>query len=206
MKRLITFATLREATPSLQLLEASLSSEKNLYLFSDGYVLITGIGLMAAATQTALHLPLADEVWNFGIAGALRDDLPIGTICTVQSVSKFLFFPEDIDTHTKNMGALAFPTYALASAGTSLISSDFPIYHPMIRSQLALNHHIVDMEGYGIAFSAKQAQKPFRLWKIISDFASQEGPQLIQQHIDRLAIQSAELISQEISNPASFQP
>jgi adenosylhomocysteine nucleosidase len=201
---LIAFATYREANPTLKALEASSSSQKNLFTFSNGYILITGIGMLAAASQTALHLPLVQEVWNFGIAGALQDDLPIGTVCPIQSVSKFLLLPENVDAHTEQMASNIFPAFSLETTGTKLITSDFPIHQPHMRSRLSESHQIVDMEGYGIAYAAMHAQKPCRLWKIISDFSTSEGQKLITQHIDRLAEQISELVLCQVQNNASF--
>lgn len=196
---LITFATHREAAPTLKALEASSSNQKNLYTFSGGYLLITGIGMLAAASQTSLHIPLAQEVWNFGIAGALKDGLAIGTVCPVQSVSKFLLLPEDADAHTETFSSTIFPVFSLNTSGIKLISSDFPIHHSQTRALLAKNNQIVDMEGYGIAYAAKQDQKPCHMWKIISDFAAQDGHKIISQHIDRLAEQTSEFIINELS-------
>lgn len=201
---LIVFATYEEANPTLKALEASSSNQKDLFTVSNGYILITGMGMLAAASQTALHLPLVQEVWNFGIAGALRDDLPIGTICQIHSVSKLYILPENADAYTMDMTKNIFPVFSLASKGVKLISSDFPIHQPNVRAQLAKNYQIVDMEGYGIAFAAAQAKKPCRLWKLVSDFADLEGEKLIVQHIDRLAEQISEVIKNEMAITEPF--
>lgn len=191
---LITFATYREAVHTIKMLEAIKSDDPNLFTFAEGYLLVTGMGMLAAASQTAQHLPFVQEIWNLGIAGALHDTTGIGTICEIQNVSKFLYFPDDIDSHSHQFSSSLFSPLSLSSHGSCLVSTDFPIHNLGLRTRLASSYHLVDMEGYGIAFTASRAKIKCRMWKLISDFASSDGQKLIAQHIDRLSEQFSTLV------------
>ena len=57
---------------------------------------------------------------------------------------------------------------------------------------------LVDMEGYGVAFAAAALGKKCRMWKIISDFTSPEGRDLIRKHKKELSEKIAEKILENL--------
>ncbi|MDR3624948.1 MAG: hypothetical protein P4L16_07410 [Chlamydiales bacterium] len=193
---LITFATIQEASPSIDVLKAFYSKENECYLFEKGRIVITGIGSIAASARTMHHLTECKEVWNFGLAGALKKNYEIGSLLSIQSASKWLHFPEELDSHSKTFSQQAHPSLNIKEQGAHLISSDYPIHNPQIKENLALTYDLVDMEGYGIAYAASLANKPCSLWKIVSDFASTDGQKLIKQHINSLAINISHFLAE----------
>lgn len=198
---LLTFATEREAAPSIEALQASYCKQKEAYQFAYGYLAITGMGAIAAAATTARLLPYTQEVWNYGIAGSLNPDLALGELMQIQSVSKSLQLPVDLDSYSLLFAKKLFPTIALGAPGASLITSDFPIHHPLRKKELH-PHLLVDMEGYGIAHAAQLRQKKCRIWKIVSDFADIGGPQLILAQIDQMAQQIAKKLQEHLLQTA----
>lgn len=192
--QLITFATYLEAKNFLDRIEAFPLKEKHLYKIDKGLVMITGIGSLAAASQITPYLPGCEGVWNFGLAGALKPNQPIGTIQAIKEVSKWLSFPEDIDAHSHQFGSQAHPPLTLSDKGASLLSSDYPIHSPRLRDELSSQFDLIDMEGYGIAYAAKLFDKPCTLHKVVSDFVSLDGPDLIRKHCEELSLVLADYI------------
>lgn len=180
---LITFASHEEARASIHLLKAIQLEKTNLYKFERGNILVTGMGSIAAAATTMPYLNTTTEIWNYGLAGSLKEGLTIGSLHPIQTASKWLHFPHKLDEHSKNFGSKIHPTFANQQHGLHLISSDYPIHAKSLRQRMSLNYDLVDMEGYGIAFAATACKVPYSLWKIVSDFASHEGPDLIKKHI-----------------------
>ena len=72
-KLLIVFAHPLEAVPTIAALKAHTIHPDHLYEFDRGRILISGLGPVAGAAQTAVKSEGCDEIWNFGLAGALDD-------------------------------------------------------------------------------------------------------------------------------------
>ena len=150
------------------------------YLPSDLPLVITGIGKTAAAAAIARALTETTgitEVVNLGTAGALRDGL------------EGLHLPGTVLNHEISAEALRVlgydPMEHLEIPGGSeivLASGDMFVTDPAHRTRLAAHAHLVDMEGYAVAWAARQAGVPVRLVKHVSDQAdeaSMEWPQLV---------------------------
>jgi len=136
-------------------------------------VVVTGIGKTAAAAATTEALLRRDRdglvVLNIGTVGALRDGL------------NGLYLPSSVINHDINgdaIRALGYdPTDELPIAGgdgTVLASGDVFVTDPAVRARLAERAHLVDMEGYGVAFACRRLGVPVRLVKHVSD-AADEG-------------------------------
>ncbi|MCP5469982.1 MAG: hypothetical protein H7A36_05705 [Chlamydiales bacterium] len=186
MKRLLIFATLVEAKATIEALNAFPAGD--LYAFENGLIAICGIGIHQAQACTSRYAQECDEVWNLGFAGALSS-LPMHEIVSISKVGKYVPII-DLDPHSKEMMLNTLPTFELGGS-VPLISSDFPIHSKIHRPE---NFALVDMEGYGIAFAANALQKPLRMWKIVSDFASPEGIALIKKHKTQLS----QLLAQKV--------
>jgi nucleoside phosphorylase len=134
-------------------------------------VVVTGLGKTAAATATARALATRTDlsqltVVNIGTAGALRDRLT------------GLFLPGAVLNHDMNADAVRAlgydPQERLVVEGgdeTVLASGDVFVTDPAVRARLAERAHLVDMEGYAIAFAARSFGVPVRLVKHVSDNA-----------------------------------
>jgi len=141
------------------------------YLPTDLPLLITGIGKTAAATAVARALaetPGITEVVNLGTAGALRSGL------------EGLHLPGTVFNHEISADALRVlgydPMEHLSIAGGSgivLASGDMFVTEASHRDRLAEHAHLVDMEGYAVAWACRAHGVPVRLVKHVSDNADE---------------------------------
>ena len=136
-------------------------------------VLITGVGKSLAAVQVTRAIcehPRRDElvVVNIGTAGALRPDVAglheIGTVL-------------NHDLSADAIRALGFDPQEEISLdggrGVHLASGDLFVSDPSVRSRLAERAHLVDMEGYAIAYACRAMGVPLRMVKHVSDNADE---------------------------------
>lgn len=207
--KLIIFAQKGEASKTIEALNATpvpssiapIFSEGEIatcYLFDGGLIVIANIGIHSAQMAVSRYVHSFDEVWNLGFAGALKDDLPIGTLVEVNSIGKFISFPKNLDAHSQEIAAKTIPFFSLPSSGMRLISSDFPIYDREMRDTLSSDWDLVDMEGYGVAYASFAFNKPCRLWKIVSDFASPQGREMIRKNKEKLAEKIAFFLKEKL--------
>lgn len=193
---LIIFATTKEARSTIELTGASPVSGATVHVWSEGEVAacyrfekgliaICGTGLHPAQMCATKYAPLAEEIWNFGFAGALKKDEHLGHLVEIATNDKYL--PIALDKVSYECATSGLPSLQLSPSGHKLISSDFPVHDAERRKQLGLNWDLVDMEGYGIAYAAHFLGKKCRIWKIVSDFASCDGRELIRNHQDALS-------------------
>jgi adenosylhomocysteine nucleosidase len=194
-KILIVFAQGAEAAATIRHLEATpvpgemahIWSEGLIpccYQFEQGHIVISNVGIHYAQMAITRYAHLAGEVWNLGLAGSLKEGQPIGALLTVGTVGKYL--PHDQEN-------FSLPPFALKGSG-KLISSDFPIHDHTHRQRLSQAWDVVDMEGYGIAFACTHLNKPCKMFKIVSDFASPGGRELIRTHKAELSERMANTV------------
>ena len=134
-------------------------------------VVVTGMGKTAAAAALARALaetPGVTEVVNIGTAGALRDGL-VG-----------LHLPGSVFNHEISGDALRVlgydPLEWLEVAGgdeTVLASGDVFVTETAVRHRLGKVAHLVDMEGYAVAWTCRAFGVPVRLVKHVSDNADE---------------------------------
>ncbi|WP_408899505.1 nucleosidase [Nocardioides sp. R1-1] len=138
-------------------------------------VLVTGIGKTAAATALARHLAgrgdLADlEVVNLGTAGGLHDGL---------GAEHGLYEVGTVVNHDINADAIRALGYdpreriVVGTGETVLASGDVFVTDPAVRTRLAAQAQLVDMEGYAVAYVAREFGLPVRLVKHVSDNADE---------------------------------
>lgn len=137
-------------------------------------LVVTGLGKTAAAVATARALAsLASleglTVVNIGTAGALRDDV-VG-----------LHEPGVVLNHDINaevVRSLGYDPRERLTVGTSeivLATGDVFVTDPVVRTRLADQAHLVDMEGYAVAWAAHEFAVPVRLVKHVSDSADESS-------------------------------
>lgn len=199
INRVILFAQYGEAQATIAKLQAQaipesiapIWSEGNIptcYRYEKGYIVLTSIGIHSAITTLAKYIHQIDEVWNIGFAGTLKEDTPLGTLVEIDQVGKYTPLPVNLDARSIEIVENAIPPLFLPNRnskiknGARLISSDFPIHDQQLRQTLSHSWDLVDMEGYGIANLSLGLNKPCRLWKIVSDFASRGGRELIRKN------------------------
>jgi len=135
---------------------------------------VTGLGKTAAAVATTRALagvdPARTLVVNVGTAGALRDGL------------EGLHLPGTTINHDMNADAIRAlgydPEELLVVEGgddTVLASGDVFVTDPAVRDALAERAHLVDMEGYAVAFACRRMGVPVRLLKHVSDNADESA-------------------------------
>lgn len=134
-------------------------------------LVVTGIGKTAAAVATAQAMAQErpSHVVNIGSAGALRDGVT------------GLFEVGTVVNHDMNGDAIRALGYdpqdrlAIGSSGTVLASGDVFVTDPVVRSRLASYAHLVDMEGYAVAYAARTIGVPVTLVKHVSDNADESA-------------------------------
>ncbi|MFZ0564691.1 MAG: hypothetical protein WAM28_00625 [Chlamydiales bacterium] len=194
-KVLIVLAHENEYSHLLSSIKATALIEKKYYAFDQGWIVISGVGTYSAQMAVSQYGGKCDEIWNIGFAGYLHGERAIGEILSIEQVGKYVPLDEDeLDKESKIWMEKALPSLEIEGKGGRLISSDFPIHTERHRSRLADKWDGVDMEGYGVAFSAKWLGKKCRIWKIISDFASPGGRELIKKNRVLLSQKIADLV------------
>ena len=142
-------------------------------------VLVTGIGKVPAASAVARALatdPTVTQVVNIGSAGALHDHLEglheIGRVLNHDLSAGVL----------RQLGVDPQEWLSLPAEGLRLATGDLFVTDPVVRAGLAAVADLVDMEGYAVAWAARQAGVPVRLVKHVSDRAdeaSMDWPALV---------------------------
>jgi len=134
-------------------------------------MVITGLGKTAAAVATtrAIVQERPSLVVNVGSAGALRDGLSglfeIGTVV-------------NHDMNADAIRALGYdPRETLAIGGSDIVlaSGDVFVTDPVVRERLAAQAHLVDMEGYAVAYACHELGVPLRMVKHVSDQADESA-------------------------------
>jgi adenosylhomocysteine nucleosidase len=137
-------------------------------------LVVTGIGKTPAAVAVTRALAAYDDlagltVVNIGTAGALRDGLT------------GLFEPGVVVNHDVNadvVRALGYDPGERLEVGpgeTVLASGDVFVTDRAVRARLAARAHLVDMEGYAVAYAAAAFGVPVRLVKHVSDAADESA-------------------------------
>lgn len=134
-------------------------------------LVLTGLGKTAAATETARALatdpdPASLTVLNVGTAGALRAGL------------EGLHRPGTVLNHDLSadaVRALGYDPQELLDVpggdATILASGDVFVSDPAVRDALAARAHLVDMEGYAVAYACARFGARVELVKHVSDNA-----------------------------------
>jgi nucleoside phosphorylase len=144
------------------------------YVPDDVDLLVIGLGKTHAATSVARALARGDvgQVVNIGTAGALRPGLS-GT-----------FEPSVVVNHDINADVVRSLGYdpqerleLPGGDGTVLATGDTFVTDPAVRDRLALGAHLVDMEGYAVAWACREFGVPVRLVKHVSDNADESALQ-----------------------------
>ena len=134
-------------------------------------LLVTGLGKTAAAVATTVAIleERPSRVVNIGSAGALRDGLSglhvVGTVV-------------NHDINGDAVRALGYDPMDRLQVGESdvvLASGDLFVTDPAVRARLAERAHLVDMEGYAVAFAAQRLGVPVSLVKHVSDNADESA-------------------------------
>jgi adenosylhomocysteine nucleosidase len=186
-------------TPDRPLLVLAVKEEAQ---FLDGGlpVLVTGMGKVNAAAALATVLsrgPLPSSVINLGTAGALR---PGRTGTHVVSA----VLQHDFDTEF--LRGLTGETYGApltlsdgGADGVVLATGDSFIGDDAARDRLAARADLVDMEGYAVAFVARQAGVPVRLVKHVSDDAGDDAAKTWRESVADCARALAEWAGRNIT-------
>lgn len=144
-------------------------------------LVVTGIGKTAAAVATTRALarhpdPSAVTVFNLGTAGALREHM------------SGLHEPGVVLNHDISAAVLRSLGYdpgerlVVGESEVVLATGDLFVTDPAVRDALAERAHLVDMEGYAVAYAAATLGARCRLVKHVSDNADEgamEWPEVV---------------------------
>ena len=134
-------------------------------------LIVTGVGKTAAAVATtrAVLEERPSEVINVGSAGALRDGLAgifeIGRVVNHDISGDAL----------RSLGLDPRDVLEVGPSPTVLATGDVFVTDPGVRKRLARHAHLVDMEGYAVAYAASELGVPVRLVKHVSDNADESA-------------------------------
>jgi len=132
-------------------------------------LVVTGLGKTAAATATARALAEAGTteltVVNVGTAGALRDG-----VSGLHEVGTVLNHDMNADA-IRALGYDPLERIVVGPGETVLASGDVFVADPAVREVLARRAHLVDMEGYAVAYACRAFGVGVRLVKHVSDNA-----------------------------------
>ena len=155
-------------------------------------VLVTGPGKVnaAVAVTAALGSSRPASLINIGTAGGLRDGLH--GVHEIHTVMQYDFDSAAIRALVdRDYGVPLELVAAGDSARVVLATGDRFIADGEVRRALARDAHLVDMEGYAVAWAARNSGVPVRLVKLVSDDASssagQTWTQTVGQHARTLA-------------------
>jgi adenosylhomocysteine nucleosidase len=135
-------------------------------------LVITGLGKTAAAVRTAralAEMPTLEglTIVNIGTAGALRDD-----ITGLHEPGVVLNHDINADL-IRTLGYDARERLTVGDSDIVLATGDVFVTDPVVRARLAEQAHLVDMEGYAVAWAAQEFGVPVRLVKHVSDSADE---------------------------------
>lgn len=154
-------------------------------------VLVTGPGKVHAGVAVAAALAAARpaSVINLGTAGALRDGL--AGVHEIHTVVQHDFDSAGIRALVNRDYGLPIRLDPEAATTVVLATGDRFVADAGLREELAREAHLVDMEGYAVAWAARSAGIPVRLIKLVSDDAGEgAGPtwaETVGEHSRRLA-------------------
>ncbi len=137
-------------------------------------LVVTGLGKTAAAVATTRALAAYDDVSgltvvNIGTAGALRDGL-------TGLHEPGVVLNHDINADiVRSLGYDPEERLVVGESEVVLATGDVFVTDPLVRDRLALAAHLVDMEGYAVAFAARSFGVPVRLVKHVSDEADESA-------------------------------
>ena len=159
----------------------------------DGVIVISGMGKQSAA-QACEHLITTyrpTEVVNFGICGALSDELESGTLARISQVidADEAAGDEKVRPYHCNSG----PWNDLPSCRLASVTE--PVFQGDRRLGLARRADVVDMEGAAIARICRKHRIDLHMIKGISDLADENGKEDIKKNIEQISKQVAEVVS-----------
>ena len=162
----------------------------------DFQIVYTGVGKVKAATALCQHLCAfhkPDEIWNYGTAGG------VSGISGLHEVSSFLQrdmqaepqAPRGSIPFTKPLiGEIQTPRQGIrCGTGDSFVMGPDPWFQEQ-------NIDCVDMEGWALAYVAREYGIKFRAFKYISDMADENAMEDFTTNIAK----GAELFMEKIKN------
>lgn len=137
-------------------------------------LVITGLGKTAAAVATTRALAAYGDltgltVVNVGTAGALQPGLT-----GLHEAGAVINHDINADV-VRALGHDPQERIELGASEVVLATGDVFVTDPDVRDRLAARAHLVDMEGYAVAFAALRFGVPVRLVKHVSDAADQSA-------------------------------
>lgn len=166
-------------------------------------VLVCGLGKTHAATAVTRELARGGVglVLNIGSAGALRPGLT------------GIHEPGVVVNHDLSAAAVRAlgydPQERLDVPGgddTVLATGDVFVTDPVVRDRLAEQAHLVDMEGYAVAWACREMGVPVRLVKHVSDRADESAlawNNVVDTSARALGEHLVEVLAREVPEPLS---
>lgn len=160
-------------------------------------LLITGVATVPATIALARRLasgPQPRRVINIGTAGALRPGM--NGVYEIDAVLKHDFDTDTIEQLTGGFhrNAMELERIAPELPAAALATGDAFIADAATRDALARRADLVDMEGWAIAYTAREFGIPVTLLKQVSDNADEDTAPNWNDVVDRGAQELADVI------------
>ena len=198
---ILVFATEIEARPFIDYHGLKRQDGYDLYELYEGggiSLVITGMGSMKGAFSLSDFIRVKKDkkssitrIINYGIAGSLSEEFPIGAVVEIDKVIKYDSVEFSKDKRGRHFSS-SFPDIILNERETApniLATSDHPIFLKEDSERVAKYANFVDMEGYGYAFICTQYGIPISLFKGISDFTFKHSEDSFKQNV-QLALEN----------------
>jgi 4-hydroxybenzoate polyprenyltransferase len=197
----LLFATLDEARPLLDLLNASRIAEHpfETYAFpaaahgAPGFVVISGMGPQnaAAATRYVICDRGAGLLINAGVCGTLSPGFKPGDVFRVTEVTH-----GDAGRGEGDPSRLPVPAEEAWSflPPARLVSFREPVFGGERRAALEKVADLVEMEGYAVARTCRELKVRCQLIKGVTDLANSSGREELHRNLARVSAAVAELV------------
>jgi adenosylhomocysteine nucleosidase len=165
-----------------RLLVVAATTAEAAHVPADLPLVVTGLGKTAAAVATTRALAAYDDprgltVVNIGTAGALREGL-----AGIHEPGVVLNHDINADV-VRSLGYDPEERLDVGDSEVTLATGDVFVSDPEVRDRLAVRAHLVDMEGYAVAYAARRFGVAVRLVKHVSDGADEgamDWPALVE--------------------------
>lgn len=199
----IVMASELEAVPFIACLGLSEIVQKPFKIFGGKNLalIISGIG-KANAAMAALLLSFKLSpgiIYNFGAAGALKDNFPLGGIYQIKKGT------EPDRPPLKNIKILYYTPLRLEGFEEAVLATqDQAVVDPKKRKELSSIADLADMEGAAVVQACKKVQTPCVLFKFVSDTPEHKRSDNIIRNIEKYRDGFASFVRKNVLSQTPF--
>ena len=182
-RHLFFIATMLEAEAVIHELSA-IRKNAFTYVFDGGEIVVTGMGPMAAFFSAKRVVSCGEKWINIGVAGTFDQTILPGTVVQIGEVRTLKWRAETSSFLPSQRPAIVMDEREVAT----LYTAARPVYHT---PEGMTSCSYVDMEGYQIAYVARQRGIPCTIIKVVSDYCDNCSHQAILKGMPSFSAQLA---------------